>query len=81
MKVPCSFYRDSEALSGDLEHGGNHPPNLTQADFFLLPKEKNTVQRRRFHDIEHIKDNMTARLNTVPLGMLSDTFVCTFRNF
>jgi hypothetical protein len=46
-----------------------------------LPKEKITAQRRRFQDIEHIKDNMTAKLNAVPLGMLSDTFMGTFRKF
>jgi hypothetical protein len=50
MKVPCSFYRDSKALSGKLERGGDHPPNLTQADFFSVAQREKHCPKKKISE-------------------------------
>jgi histone-lysine N-methyltransferase SETMAR len=54
----------------------SHPPyspDLAPADFFF-PMTKTTFKGKRFQDVEDIKKNVTAELNTVPLVTFADCF-------
>jgi len=45
-----------------------HPPyspDLAPADFFLLPKLKTTLKRRRFQTIEEIQENAIGELRSI----------------
>jgi histone-lysine N-methyltransferase SETMAR len=53
----------------------SHPPyspDLAPADFFLFPSVKTALQWKRFQDVEDIKKNVMAELNTVPLEAFAD---------
>lgn len=55
----------------------NHPPyspDLAPADFFLFPKVKTVLKGQRFADVEDIKKNVTAELNTVSPDAFVDCF-------
>lgn len=52
---------------------GQHFLNSIQLTF-LIPKLKTVLNRRKFQDIKDIKENITAKLNTVSLYAIDDCF-------
>jgi hypothetical protein len=51
-----------------------HSPDVTASDFFLFPKVKTALKGKRFIDVEDIKKNVMAELNTVPLEAFDNCF-------
>jgi hypothetical protein len=47
-------------------------PDLAPADFFIFPVVETALKGKRFQDVEDIKKNVTAELNTVPLEVFAD---------
>jgi histone-lysine N-methyltransferase SETMAR len=55
----------------------SHPPyspDLSPAKFSLFPTVKTALKGKRFEDVEDIKKNVTAEMNAIPLGAISDCF-------
>jgi hypothetical protein len=65
----------------ELQHGSDQPTliHLTLSQLiFLFPKVKTAL--KRFSDAKNIRENIPAKLNTVPLDVFNDCFVPTFGN-
>jgi histone-lysine N-methyltransferase SETMAR len=54
-----------------------HPPyslDLAPSDFFLFPKIKEILKGRHFDDIDNVRSNMTAALNSVSQNKFQNCF-------
>jgi hypothetical protein len=51
-----------------------HASLLAQADFFLYPKLKSTLQGRRFQTIQEVKENSLTELRAIPKKSYQDCF-------
>ena len=54
-----------------------HPPyspDLAPADFFLFPKLKTTLKRRRFQTIEEIQENSIRKLRAITENVFQEAF-------
>jgi transposase len=54
-----------------------HPPyssDLVPADFFLFPKLKTTLKRRRFQTIEEIQENTIRELRAITESAFQEVF-------
>jgi transposase len=54
-----------------------HPPcspDLAPNGFFLLPKIKEVLKGRHFHDTDDIRCNMTAALKAIPQNQFQNCF-------
>jgi len=51
-----------------------YPPDLAPADFFLFPKLKSTLKRRRFKTFDEIQKNSTKELLAIPKEAFQKAF-------
>ena len=51
-----------------------YSPDLVPADFFLFPKLKNTLKRRRFQTIEEIQENAIGELRAITESAFQEAF-------
>jgi len=52
----------------------SYSPDLVPADFFLFPKLKTTLKRRRFQTIEEIQENAIRELRVITESALQEAF-------
>ena len=56
-----------------LEHP-SYSPDLAPSDFFLFSKIKKILKGRHFDDIDDIRSNTKAAVNTIPQNQLQNCF-------
>ena len=49
-------------------------PDLASADFFLFPKLKSSLKRRRIQTVEEIEENSIRELRVIPQNTFQDAF-------
>ena len=60
---PTDFFGDKSNYSGDLDP---YSPDLVPCDFWLFPKLKSPLNRKRFQTISEIQENIVGQL--MPIG-------------